>query len=108
MEESRLFEMSANKSLAEIKKMYDILEQSIRMSLSRLLMDTSETNKKEVWIPLEHRAVGLSTLEMPTITSIWQDEKEGIISVRFEYANDDTDIDDLEIEDRIQIIQELE
>lgn len=108
MNEEKVFELSANKTSDEINDMYHVLNESIRMALSRLLMDTSEENRKEVEIPLEHRACGLSTLEMITIVSIWQDEKEGIISVQCRGDDYDMDIDELEIEDRIQILRELE
>lgn len=97
-----------NKSVMEIELMYYDLLESIRHNLSLKLMDTSEDKPLEVHIPLEHDAVGLSTLEMPTITKIYQHPSEGIIYVRFEGDEYDTELDYLYIPDIIQIIKELE
>lgn len=97
-----------NKSIKEIEQMYNDLLESIRHNLSLKLMDTSEENPLEVYIPLEHDAVGLSTLEMPTITKIYQCPSEGIIYVHFDGDNYDTELDTLYIADMIQIIRELD
>ena len=97
-----------NKSIKEIEQMYDDLLESIRHNLSLKLMDTSEDKPLEVHIPLEHDTVGLSTLEMPTITKIYQHPSEGIIYVRFEGDEYDTELDYLYIPDMIQILKELE
>lgn len=97
-----------NKSLQEIKAMHKDLIESIRHNLSLKLMDTNENSKREVYIPLEHNAVGLSTLQMPTIDEIWQDPKEGIIMVHFVGDGMDTELDYLCPEDMIQIIEYLE
>lgn len=100
-------ELTNNKGIEEIEEMYDVLRESVRHYLSRCLMDTSEENRKEVYIPLEHGAVGLSTLEMPTIVSIWQHPSEGIICVRYEFSDEDIDLDDLSMEDIIQIARDI-
>ena len=97
-----------NKSIKEIEQMYNDLLESIRHNLSLKLMDTSEENPLEVYIPLEHDAVGLSTLEMPTITKIYQCPSEGIICAHFDGDNYDTELDTLYIADMIQILRELE
>lgn len=97
-----------NKSIKQIEQMYNDLLESIRHNLSLKLMDTSEDNPLEVYIPLEHGAVGLSTLEMPTITKIYQHPSEGIIYVRFEGEDYDTEFDNIYMEDMIQILKELE
>ena len=97
-----------NKSFQDIKQMYDDLLESIRHNLSLKLMDTSEDNPLEVYIPLEYGIVGLSTLEMPTITKIYQHPSDGIIYVRFEEDDYDTELDSLYMEDVIQILKELE
>jgi len=96
-----------NKSIKEIEQMYNNLLESIRHNLSLKLMDTSEENPLEVYIPLENNAVGLSTLEMLTITKIYQCPSEGIIYVHFDEDNYDTEFDTLYIEDMIQILKEL-
>ena len=97
-----------NKSVKEIEQMYNDLLESIRHNLSLKLMDTSEDNPLEVYIPLEHNTIGLSTLEIPAITSIYQHPSEGIIYVRFEGDECDTELDYLYIADMIQILKELE
>ena len=97
-----------NKSLQEIEQMYNDLLESIRHNLSLKLMDTSKDKPLEVYIPLEHDAIGLSTLEMPTITEIYQDPSEGIIYVHFYGDGYDTELDYLHIADMIQILKELE
>ena len=97
-----------NKSIKQIEQMYDDLLESVRHNLSLKLMDTSEDNPLEVHIPLEHGAEGLSTLEMPTISKIYQHPSDGIIYVRFEEDDYDIELDSLFMEDMIQILKELE
>ena len=97
-----------NKTLEEIRQMHGDLMEAIRHNLSLKLMDTSEDNPLEVYIPLEHGAVGLSTLQMPTIDRIYQLPSEGIIYVHFRGDEGDVELDTLDTEDMIQIIKELE
>ena len=97
-----------NKSVKQIEQMYNDLLESIRHNLPLKLMDTSEDNPLEVYIPLEHGAVGLSTLDMPAITKIYQRPSEGIIYVRFEEDDYDIELDNLYMEDMISILKELE
>ena len=97
-----------NKSLKEIEQMYHDLLESIRHNLSLKLMDTSKDNPLEVYIPLEHDAVGLSTLEMPTVTKIYQLPSEGIIYVHLDEYGGDIELEDLFMDDIIQILKELE
>lgn len=79
-----------------------------RKILSAKLMDTNEKNQLEVYIPLENdESIGLSSLELPTIISIWQHPSEGIIYFKFNGQDDYVEIDDLEIEYLNQIIKEL-
>ena len=96
-----------NKSISEIEQMYHDLLESIRHNLSLKLIDTSEEKPLEVYIPLEHDAVGLSTLEMPTVTKIYQLPSEGIIFVHLDDYNDDIELDDLYMDDIIHILKEL-
>ena len=97
-----------NKSVKEIEQMYDELLESIRHNFSLKLMDTSEDQPLKVDILLEHGAEGLSTLEMPTISKIYQHPSDGIIYVRFEEDDYDIELDSLFMEDMIQILKELE
>ena len=97
-----------NKTLQEIKQMYNDLLESIRHSLSLKLMDTSEENPLEVYIPLEHNAYGLSSLEMSAITKIYQLPSEGIIYVHLDGCEEDVEIDSLYTEDLIDILEGME
>ena len=97
-----------NKSVLEIEQIYNDLLESIKHNLSLKLMNTSKENPLEVYIPLEHDAVGLSTLEMPTVTKIYQCPSEGIIYVHFDEDNYDTELDCLYVADMIQILKDLE
>lgn len=101
-------EETQNKTVSEIEDMYSILEEAVRHNLSAKLMHTSEDNPLEVNISLEFGYCGISCAEMPTITSIFQDPSEGIIWVKYEYAGDYTELDELHIEDKIQIAKDLD
>ena len=79
-----------------------------RKILSKKLMDTNEENQLKVYIPLENdESFGLSTLQLPTVISIWQHPSEGIIYFKFEGQNDYVEFDDMELEYLDQIIKEL-
>ena len=82
--------------------------ESYRKILSKKLMDTNEKNQLKVYIPLENdESFGLSTLQLPTIISMWQHPSEGIIYFKFEGQNDYVEFDDMELEYLDQIIKEL-
>jgi len=82
------------------------LRQCIREAASRVLMDTSEDNPLVVDITLDvEGGPGMSCLEMPEISRIWQDPVEGIIWVTLD--NDVTDFDDLRTDEQIQVLQAL-
>ena len=82
--------------------------ESYRKFLSKKLMDTNEENQLKVYIPLENdETFGLSTLQLPTVISIWQHPSEGIIYFKFEGQNDYVEFDDMELEYLDQIIKEL-
>lgn len=79
---------SRNKEVSEIKKMYEsqycfmeqLIRESIRKYISRTLMDTSEESPFDCKICIQPKeGFGLSTLNYPWITKIWQDPTEGII-----------------------------
>lgn len=82
--------------------------ESYRKILSKKLMDTNEGNQLKVYIPLENNeSFGLSTLQLPTVVSIWQHPSEGIIYFKFEGQNDYIEFDDMKPEELEQIIKEL-
>ena len=82
--------------------------ESYRKFLSKKLMDTNEENQLKVYIPLENdETFGLSSLELPTIISMWQHPSEGIIYFKFEGQNDYVEFDDMELECLDQVIKEL-
>ena len=82
--------------------------ESYRKILSEKLMDTNEENQLKVYIPLENdESFGLSTLQLPTVISIWQHPSEGIIYFKFEGQDDYVEFDDMELEYLDQIIKEL-
>lgn len=79
-----------------------------RKFLSKKLMDTNEENQLKVYIPLENdESFGLSTLQLPTVISIWQHPSEGIIYFKFEGQDDYVEFDDMKFEDIKQVIKEL-
>ena len=81
--------------------------ESYRKILSKKLMDTNEENQLKVCIPLENdESFGLSSLQLPTIVSIWQHPSEGIIYFKFEGQDDYVEFDDM-VEYLDQIIKEL-
>ena len=108
--ESRLQidELTQNRTIEEIKDMYYVMNESIRHNLSAKLMDTDEEHPMEVNITLEFAACGLSTLEMPTITSIYQDSVEGTMWIKFDDADDFISFDELHLEDKLQIVKDIE
>ena len=82
--------------------------ESYRKFLSKKLMDTNEENQLKVYISLENdETFGLSSLELPTIISIWQHPSEGIIYFKFEGRDVYVEFDDMEFEYLDQIIKEL-
>ena len=79
-----------------------------RKFLSKKLMDTNEENQLKVYIPLENdESFGLSTLQLPTVISIWQHPSEGIIYFKFEGQDNYVEFDDMKLEDIKQVIKEL-
>lgn len=107
-----------NKSVADIKQMYHsqyqfmkkLLRESIRKYLSRILMDTSEDNPMNCNITLDcEEAFGLSTLQIPRITRMWQHPTEGILY--FEYEEDENiiiEFDFMILEDLVIICEYLD
>ncbi len=104
-----------NKTLDEIKTAYkkfscdeDNLREMIRLRLSRMLMDTSEDNKLKCEIVLDtHECFGLSSLEMPWITSMWQEPTEGDIVFDIDDGRSVRYFDGLTTEELMLIINNL-
>lgn len=97
-----------NRSIKEIEQMYNELTQCVRHYVSAKLIDTSEDNKMEVNIELDGGDCGLSSLEKPTIVSIWQHPTEGWIDVLFSDSDIPVDWDYLDMADQIKIAKELQ
>ncbi len=93
-----------NRTSEEISEIYDALRESIRHYLSAKLIDTDEDHPLDVHIKLDFGAMGLSSLKMPTITSIFQ-EPEGIIWVKYDFSDDYVELDELCTEDQMPIIK---
>lgn len=83
----KLTEQAANKSFDDIYSFYNeefypmeyFLRSMIRQYISRNLIDKTEDNPLDCDIVVENQETfGLSSLEMPRIVKMWQDE-QGII-----------------------------
>lgn len=96
-----------NKSREEICDSYHTLREDIRHYLSAKLSDTDEEHPLDVYISLGFGIVGMSSLEMPTITSIFQELKEGIIWFQYEGSENYVEFDDMFTEDLISIVREI-
>lgn len=109
---------TSNKSVAEIKTIYHsqyqfmekMLRESIRKYLSRMLMDTSEDNPMNCSITLEYEeAFGLSSLQFPRITSMWQHPTEGLMYFVYdEDENSALEFDHMLLEDLVIICDYLD
>lgn len=70
---------------------------TLRDKLSALLMDSAENVHYRVHIPLELKEnQGLSTNDMLTVESIWQDRKEGIIMLKLVGIGEPKELEDFE------------
>ena len=101
---------SLNKTPEEITKMYDTLRDSIRNYISRVLADNNATkdNPLEINAALEFGAMGLSTLEMPHVESIFQDDDgSGMIWMNTDWNSEPVDFDELYVDDQIDIVRKL-
>ena len=117
--ENLILELKTNsKSVADIKQMYhsqyqfmeQLLRESIRKYISRMLMDTSEDNPMNCNITLEYEeAFGLSTLQIPRITSMWQHPTEGLMYFVYdEDENSALEFDHMLLEDLVIICDYLD
>ena len=84
------------------------LRNELRRALSAILMDTDEEHPMKVDITLdEDRFCGLSSLELPHISRMWQDPSEGWIYFDMDGYGDAIDFDFLWTTELIQIFEEL-
>lgn len=111
---NRMEEMEAltlNRTFDEIYNYYTeeywpkefMLRQMIRNYFSRYLMDNDEDNPKEVDIIVElDNACGMSSLEMPRIKKMWQEN--GIIWCQEDWQDNPIDFDDYSIYEQMSIL----
>lgn len=82
--------------------------EEIRHKLSALLMHTDEKHPIKCYIQIgEDEAMGLGSLELPTITEIFQEPKEGIIWLKMEGVKDPMEFDTFKLKDLQTIYSEL-
>lgn len=92
-------------------------KEQLRRKFSALLIDTDEKHPIECYIPIgEDEACGLSSLELPTITEVFQEPSEGIIWFKFygqilnnngETSDNLVEFDSLELKDLQTVYKEL-
>lgn len=80
--------------------------KQLRKKFSALLMDTSEEKPLECNIPFED-SYGLSTLELPTVVSMFQ-IPEGIIYFQIEGVQYPMEFDEFSVEDLREILKFLD
>lgn len=82
--------------------------EQLRHRLSAILMDTDEQHPIECNITIgEEEAMGISSLELPTITSAFQLPSEGIIYFNIEGLKEPIEFDDIHKKDLIKILNAL-
>ena len=83
--------------------------ETLRHKLSAILMDTCEEKPIHCNIVIgEEQAMGLSSLQMPTVISAFQLPSEGIIYFNIEGFHEPVEFDDLHIKDLMKIFEELQ
>ena len=88
-------------------ELFNLIE-TIRQSISKLLIDTSEENPKECHITLESSEdCGLSSLLLPTIIKAWHNPIEGWITFEF-IGNYRKGFEELNIYEMLQVLSGLE
>lgn len=82
--------------------------EQLRHKLSAILMDTDEQHPIECNITIgEEEAMGISSLELPTIISAFQLPSEGIIYFNIEGLKEPIEFDDIHKKDLIKILNAL-
>lgn len=83
--------------------------EKLRRRLSALLMDTDEQHPMRCNVLIgESEAQGLSSLELPTVVSIFQQPCEGIIWFNIYGCDKPMEFDSMNIEDIKKVIKYLE
>lgn len=111
-------EDTQNKTAAEIRAMFDLakvrydevaetVRESSRHYISRVLMDTSESNKMECSITMQRGYFGLGENEKPEVVAMWQEPSEGIIWLQFYGMTEPMEFDDLPIDNVMDIIENI-
>lgn len=78
--------------------------EEIRHKLSALLMDTDEAHPLQCYIAIgEEEAMGLSSLQIPHVISMFQQPSEGIIWFNLEGVEEPIEFDDMFESDLITI-----
>ena len=101
---------SLNKTPQELREMYQTLRDAVRNYVSRVLEDrkATENNPLEINASLEFNAIGLSTLDMPHVFSIFQDtDGSGMIWCNTDWSDEYVDFDQLYTEDQLDIVKNI-
>lgn len=96
-----------SKKRKDICETYDNLRNNIKDYLLEILAENNTTvdNPFEVNAALEFGAMGLSTLEMPHVDSLFIEEDR--IWINTDWSKDPVNFDELCLEDQIDIIKNL-
>ena len=90
-----------------IKDAENILRENLRRKYSEMLMDTDEEHPMECGIECSFGAFGLSSLYLPTCTSIWQHHSEGWIYFNFDDNSAPMDFDEMPTKELINILKQM-
>jgi hypothetical protein len=94
------------KTEKDLPSIYRELRKDVKEFLLDVLKDTDEEHPMKVYIPLEFGAMGLSTLEMPTITHLYKELDT--IYAKYDGCDGYVEADGgLYLDDLIQIIGEI-
>ena len=92
-------EKAMNKSKKEIEEMYNVLKESIRCFLSRMLIDNEQ----------DREAFGLGELQKLHVDKMYQ-TNEGLIWIHFEGCDEESwsEIDEFSVDDLVDFIHQIE
>jgi hypothetical protein len=103
-------EKAMNKSKKEIEEMYNVLKESIRCFLSRMLIDNEQGNPlKCSYVFGDREAFGLGELQKLHVDKMYQ-TNEGLIWIHFEGCDEESwsKIDEFSVDDLIDFIHQIE
>lgn len=104
-----IIELSNNQSAKGIENIHFLLQESIRHYFSRILMNTSAENPMMCNIIIDTPwDIGLSSLEKPTIISMYQDPSEGFIYIMYEGTEEYMPLEDIPTQAILPTIQAIE